>query len=460
MKLKLYKKILICSILVLIFNPVIVNGENIETGSIKIDSHWFYIFQLDDLITFEVNEYLYINNTGTTAFNDSFFIWIQNNSIISSECCNYTSNMACRYNATLEKECFFLTKHNDTNLHIGNPITSKNRLSYYGQKEKISITYFSITNPYLENTTLKLNATIGGKSIPRNEDNFQDTGIHISSKNKDIGLQPVIDTYIPYRIMTIENLTFFNNGTEIEVIGFAINDLPQGWTAEIWNETVELDNITLSPQEFKSLNLVITAPSYLASIYVRYTTQINIDGNERKEFFIKKYLYDIKLVSYEVYLTSNYELKVSNDLKMVHDKLFWLEDYERYWFLTRGDDIESNSYTTMSIKYEKTDDSQINPFYIILLVSIIILIISILLMKKFGFFKEDELEQKNKDYSAKKIKELEEQKEKILSSIKRVEQEYNENIISKVDYEQLRGAYKKRAVNILKEIDKLKEKQF
>jgi uncharacterized membrane protein len=284
MKFKLYKKIIICSILILFFIPVSVNGENIETGSIKIDSHWFYIFQLDDLKTFQVNEYLNINNTGIKAFNDSFFIWIQNKSIISSECCNYTSNMACRYNVTLEKECFFLNKHNDTNLHIGNPITSENRLSYYGQKENISITAFSITNPHLENTTLHLNATIGGKSIPRNEDNFQDTGIHILSKNKDIGLQPVIDTYIPYRIMMIENLTFFNNGTEIEVIGFTINDLPQGWTAEIWNETVELDNITLAPQEFKSLNLVITAPSYLASIYVRYTTQINIDGNERKEF--------------------------------------------------------------------------------------------------------------------------------------------------------------------------------
>jgi flagellar biosynthesis/type III secretory pathway M-ring protein FliF/YscJ len=142
---------------------------------------------------------------------------------------------------------------------------------------------------------------------------------------------------------------------------------------------------------------------------------------------------------------------------MVHDKLFWLEDYERYWFLARGDNIESNSYTTMSIEFEKTDDSQYAPFYIILLILIIILIISILLMKKFGFFKEEEIEQKNKDYSEKKIKELKEQKEKILSSIKRVEQEYKDNIISKEDYEQLRGAYKKRAVNILKEIDRLKE---
>jgi hypothetical protein len=457
MKLQSYKKIIICSILILFFIPTAVNGENIETGSINIDGHWIYIFQLDDLKTFEVNEYLYINNTGETAFNDSFYIWIQNNSNIASECCNYTSNMACRYNATRGKECFFLDKDNDTNLHFGNPITSENRLSYYGQKEMLSITAFSIINPHLENNTLHINATLGGKSIPRKQDNIQYNGVQITSKNKDIGMQPVIDTYVPYRIMAIENLTIFNNGSDAEVIGFDISELPYGWAAEIWNDTVKLDNITLSAQEFTNLNLIITAPSYLASIYVRYTTQIDIDGNERKDFFIKKYLYDTNLVSYEVYLSSNNELIVSNDLKMVHDKLFWLEDYERYWFIARGNDIQSNSFTIMSVNFEKPVDSQIDLFSIVILILIIFLILAILIMKKLGFFKEESIEKKGKQLSDKKIKELEEQKEKILSAIKRVEQEYKEKIISKKDYEQLRAAYKKRAVKILKEIDGLKK---
>jgi len=456
MKVRIYKQILICSLLLLFLIPTAVNGVNIDTDSIKIDSHWIYIFQLDDLKTFEVNEYLYINNTGETAFNNSFYVWIQNNSNIASECCNYTSNMACRYNAIQEKECFFLDKYNDTNLHFGTPITSENKLSYYGQKEMLSITTYSITSPSLENNTLQINTTIGGKSILRKQDSFQDTGIHITSKNKDIGMQPVIDTYIPYRIMAIENLTIFNNGTNAGVIGFTLGELPQGWAVEIWNDTAKIDNITLSPQESTSLNLIITAPSYLASIYVRYTTQIDIDGNERKDFFIKKYLYDTKLVSYEVYLTSNNELKVSNDLKMVHDKLFWLEDYERYWFIARGNDIQSNSFTTMSVKFEKTVNSQVDLFSIVILILIIILILAILLLKRFGFFKEEKIEQKDKGYSDKKIKELVEQKEKILSAINRVEQEYKEKIISKEDYEQLRSAYKKRAVKILREIDSFK----
>ena len=66
------------------------------------------------------------------------------------------------------------------------------------------------------------------------------------------------------------------------------------------------------------------------------------------------------------------------------------------------------------------------------------------------------LQKKEKD-SDKKLIELQEQKKKILSAIKRVESEFKDEIISKEEYEQLRAAYKKRAVKILKEIDRLKK---
>ena len=458
MKIRLHKKLLICLFLVLFFLPTAVNGQNIETGPIKIDGHFITIFQLDELKTFEVNEYLLLNNTGDAVFNDSFYIWIQNNSNIAAKCCNYTSNMACRYNSTADKECFLLDVYNGTNLYFGDPITSENRLSYYGQKETISITAFSITKPTMQNKSIHINATIGGKSIPREKNSIEGNGIYLTTTNQDIGLNPITDTYMPYRIMTIENLTIFNNGTDTEDFGFIVNELQQGWNAEIWKDTVKIENISLSSQESANLNLVITAPSNIASLYVRYTTQIDFNGNDEVDFFIKKYLYDTKLVSFEAYLLSNKGLKVSNDLNMVHDTLFWLEEYERYWFIARGSEVQSNSFTAMSIKSEKTVDNQINPFSIVLLVFIIILIITIIFMRRFGFFKDEDRIEKREEHPDKRINELEEQKKKIFSAIKRVEQEYREEIISKDDYEQLRAAYKKRAVNILKEIDRLKEK--
>ncbi|MHA2309159.1 MAG: hypothetical protein ACXABJ_07770, partial [Candidatus Heimdallarchaeaceae archaeon] len=57
------------------------------------------------------------------------------------------------------------------------------------------------------------------------------------------------------------------------------------------------------------------------------------------------------------------------------------------------------------------------------------------------------------------IKELEKQKKQVLSAIKRVEQELKDELISKEDYNRLRSTYKKRAINILKEIDALEEKK-
>ena len=62
-----------------------------------------------------------------------------------------------------------------------------------------------------------------------------------------------------------------------------------------------------------------------------------------------------------------------------------------------------------------------------------------------------------KENKEKRLKELEEQKKEVLSAIKRVDSEYKDKILSKKDYESVRKAYKNRAVEILKEIDKLKE---
>jgi hypothetical protein len=456
---RLYRQFFICALLTLLLIPTTSIGENTTTGPIKIDRHLIYIFQQDDLKTFYVNEYFIINNTGKSPFNDSFYIWIQNNSIISAECCNYTLNMASRYDEIGCKECFYLDKTHDNNLYVGYPILSENRLSYYGQRESISINVFSTTNASLNKDTLKLNATIGGSSIHREQKNFQGTGLHLTSESLDIGMLQEIDPYMSFNITTIENITLLNNGSDSEIISFNISDLPQGWYAEIWNDTIKINNVSLSPQEYANLKLIIKAPSNLASIYVGYSTQVGLEGDETKGSFIKKYICDTEKVTYEVFLLTIDELEVSEDLKMVHDELFWREEYGRYWFIAKNDEVLPNSYTVISMKLEKTVGDQPNPYIIWILVIIVILIIGILLLKKIDFFKEKVILKKlnNSKKKEDRIKELEKQKEKVLSAIKRVEREFEDEIINKEDYEHLRAAYKKRAVEILKEIDRLKD---
>jgi len=457
MKTWLCKKLFIYAFLVILLLPTTVNGEDAVNSSIKVDRHWIYVFQLDELDMFEVIENFFINNTGKTMFNDSLHIWIQNNSVIAADCCNYTFDMACRFNATGGGDCFYLNRSNDANLYVGYPISSENKLSYYGQKESFSITAFSITDSSIKNDTLQLNATIGALSVPRKQESFQGDGIHLTSENHDVGMLPMAVTYMPFNIMAIENITIFNNCTDNEVIGFEISNLPQGWNAEVWNDTSRLSNVSLSPQELVNLSIIVTAPSNIASIYVRYITQVDIDENEIKEFFTKRYLYETEKVTYEVFLSTTDELDVSNDLEMVHDELFWRKEFERYWFIARNNDVQPNSYTTIGIKFGETTDNQSSTYVILLVLLAIVLVIVIFLFKRIDFFKEKGTLKKRDSSSEKSIKELQEQKKKVYSAIKRIEREFNDGIMSKEDYEQLRAAYKKRAVKILKEIDRLKK---
>ena len=458
MKTQLCKKIFIGALLILLLIPTVAIGEDVETDSpIKIDRHWMYLAQQEDLKTFEVNEYFYINNTGDATYNDSLSIWIQNNSVIAADHCNDIPNMIIRYNATGSGECFYLNEIDNNNLYVGYPFLNETELSYYGQRESLSITIFSTTNASLDNDTLYLNATIGRPSVSREQESFQGIGVHLTSENLNVGMLPVLTTHMPFYITTIENITLLNNGTDTEVIGFSISDLPQGWTAEIWNDTRMLNNVSLSPQEYANLSLILTAPSNIASIYVRYTTQIEIEGNETKGLFTKQYLYETKKVTYEVFLLTTDELEVSNDLEMAHDELYWIEDYERYWFFAKNEDVLPNSHTTISMKLEKTAGDQSNPYIIFVPTLIVILIIVVLLLKKINFFKGRNILQKRDISPEKRIKKLEEQKKKVLSAIKRVEREFEDEVISKEDYKGLRAAYKKRAIEILKEIDRLKE---
>jgi len=464
MKTWYHKQIFICAFLALILIPINSVGEdNTTTSHIKIDKHWIYIYQQNDLKTFEINEYFYINNTGETSFNDSFYIWIQNNSIIESDCCNHNTNMACRYNETGSGECFYLNKTDDHNFFIGYPFLNENRLSYYGQRETFSITAFSTINTSLKSTILYLNATIGVPSISREQENFQGKGVHLTSENLNVGMLPVIAPFMPFNITTIENITICNNGTSAEVFNFSINNLPKGWTVEILNNNGKINNVSLSPQEYANLTLIIKAPSYLASIHVSYSTHIGIDGGGSTGSFKKKYLYDTKKLTYEVFLLNKDDLEVSDDLIMVHNELYWLEEYGRYWFYAKNDDVQPNTYTTIIMKLIKTEDDQSNLFTILILICIIVFIIITILLKKIDFFKEKDNSQEKhkqkftKENKEKRIKELEKQKNEVISAIKRVEREFEDEILSKKDFERFRASYKKRAVEILKEIDRLKE---
>lgn len=513
--------------LILLIIPTIAVGEDIASDNpLKIDRHWIYIFQQDDLNSFEVNEYFYVNNTGITSYNKSLGIWVQNNSYIEAGCCNFTPNFACRYDQTGKSNCFSLNNSIDNeNEFIGYPFSNEDLLSYYGQIEQISIDAYSISNPTLDSSNLLLNATIGGMSIPRKKNTSDNPIIYLTSKNSNIGINSILDPYMPFKINVTENITLENNGDEHEVIGFNFSHLPFGWSAEIWNDTSIINNISLIPKNHTNLTLKISTPSNIASIHIRYIIQFENIENKNTGIYKKKYLYDTDKLTYEAYLIYTKDVKISDDLAMVHNEFFWLEEYARHWFNTRSENVQQGSSSTIVLNIEKSTDNSI--FYqISLLIIILIFIVVFLILKKKNFFEDGKspenkkitskkseeklLEEKKKieelikrtkmdqklklidektaksmilDYQQQidnlnlkindfeknktknkfikekdsKIKELEEQKKKIYTAIKKIEREFKEKTISKEDYERFRAAYKKQAVEILKEIDKVKK---
>lgn len=469
MKIWFARLIFFISLLNLIFVALPVNAEDINflSSKIKIDGHWIYAFQQDDIKTFRIDEYFFINNTGDSVFNDSIYIWIQNNSFILDNICEDSKNSGCRYGPDGCMYCFIIN-HTGNNMYVGYPISFENKLSYFMQKESFTINAKYIINNSEYDNILNLNVTLGAFSTARDNDVYQGSGLHITSENADIGMRSMVSIEMPFNISTVEKITLFNNDSDDKLIDLEISNLPDGWNAEIWNETEQINNILLSSQEYKNLTLLISAPSYMATIYIGYVTEL-IEDEEKFGLFEKSYLYNTTNVQYLLYLLSKEKIKISEDITMIHpfsgEEPSWSEEYNRYWYVAQVTDVSPDSKTSFDISLYETKISYDQ--YLIWVLFIIIAIIAALII----FIKKDAIigkqntskEKQSKEIADKKlneekIKELENKKKKVLDAIKRVEHEYDDGLITKENYEKVRDGYKKQAIDILKDIDKLKMK--
>ena len=460
MKARISKLIFIVALFSMLIFSYSISAED-TTGSIKIDGHWIYVFQQDDIRTFRIDEYFFINNTGATLFNESISIWIQNDSSILTDFCADILNPGCRYGPEGCMSCFTLSNVGD-NTYVGYPISDENKLSYYGQKGLMTLTASSTDGS--QNDTLYLNVTIGGYSVSREEETFLGEGIHITSENLDIGMRPLVGVNMPYNITTTEKVTVFNNNTGTKIVDFDLSNLPQDWTVRIWNDTEQVDNVSIASQEYENLTLVITAPSYIAPIYVGYNVEVMEDG-QNSGIFTKRYLYNTTKVQYLIYSLCKEGMGISQDLTTVHpfagEDPNWNEDYERYWYVAQALDVQPDSFTTLDVSYEEASEQYTLLIALIVIIVVIFFVIVFVIKKKYVKVKKetesDSDVAETKKANEEKIKELEKQKKKIIETIKRVDHEFEEGIIAKDNYEKIRASYKKQAVEILKKIDQLKE---
>jgi biopolymer transport protein ExbD len=359
--------------------------EDIAEGPIVVDEHWVDVIQREDKTTLEVDEFFFINNTGTEPYSGDFYLWLDDKSEIIAKCCGNAPNMACRYQNGGSMACFDFGI-TEENIFKGGPFFSNDLISYYNQNEWIRIIAQSRDN-ISYTSTINLNVILGGSSVLRDpEGNISEVPILFTSDHDVLGISFELDKNMPNNITVFENLKIMNNGTKDVSMNFTLDGIPMGWSAEILNYSDPKTDITLSPLEEANLTLKLIVPSYIAPIRVSYITKIESEDNdETKGTFVKQYLYDSKRVEYFIFALSDKGVTISSDLRVVHPTAQGEpelnEKYNRYWYVAQSFNVLADSKSTITLDWENSQDPL--PILAILLLAIIIaLLIGVPLVRR------------------------------------------------------------------------------
>jgi hypothetical protein len=359
--------------------------ENLADGPIVVDEHWIDVFQQADKSTLDIDEYLFINNTGDEPYSGDFYIWVDDGSDIIAKCCGNAPNMACRFQTGGAMACFNFAQTED-NVFKGEPFFSNDIVSYYNQEGQLKIHAQSRENISIKKT-LDLNVIVGGHSVLRAPGNNSDNGpLSITSDRNVIGVDVQLKEDMPNNMTVLEKLQIFNNATDIVILDFAIEGIPLGWSAEILHNSEPKTDINLSPFEEANLILSLTVPSYIAPIKVSYLTKIDKEGDEKiKGTFVKQYLYNSKTVEYFIFALSDRGVTLSNDLRMVHPtsdgEPELNQENNRYWYVAQSFNILADSKSTITLEWENQEDV-FSILAWILIVIIIALLIGVPLIRR------------------------------------------------------------------------------
>ncbi len=461
---------LLLSLIMAPLQSVSAQASYSDINTISVDQHWIDITQLDDPDAFRVDEFIFINNTGTAPFGGSVQVWLPDNSQISAECCGGTPDMACRYHEDGLMECFYFLSM-DGNRYVGYPFENSPNLSYYGQEVEMTMSVQSETNASNEDS-INITAILGYPAIARTSDHNASGGIKMSTNNEVIGLVAILDMYMPYNITTHENITLTNNGTEEETFSLDTSELPDGWTASFWNETTRISNITIGPNETGDLFLIMTAPSYMATIFLSYTLELPASGGDGTGIFEKQYLYDNDYVEYYLFLLTEDGVQ-NTSLASVHpgtgDAASWDEGSQRFWSVLMGVDLDNNSTTSININIEGAQASSsggggMDLGMVLIFIGIIVLVVvmAIYLRRSANFDENDSQDDEDQeiepeeDAKDKKTRLLE-KKVMLQKLIERVDTDHENGLLSYEAAQKMKNSYEEKIASTDEAIQELED---
>jgi hypothetical protein len=493
------------------------DDPQIPTNGLKVDEHWADVYQQNDHKTLNVEEFIFFNNTGTSAFNGTIYSWLPKGSTVRSTCCGNALNMACRMEASNSMYCFTVSWQDD-NIIYGRPFSPSSFISHFGQREKIAIEAQSQNSSYSD--SLDLNITLGASSEGPSISETFGPGVHIDSDRGELGVKATIISGMPVNMTLIHTLNITNNGTGNDTIDLDAPSLPTGWAASFIHGSRAVDSVPIGLNETESVVLHMSIPSYIVEVKISYSIELESSGEGRQNIVLdKEFLYDNDFIEYYVFTVEGDNLSFSGNLTVANS--VWSPDTNRTWHRLIGADFQLGSAIDFTISWVENADLSW------LLLAVAVIIFALLLagvsmrrrradqnIDKAGEGQEKSAENGSKttgDESEKimaernevkaalerleadhekgilpagvytgmrekldkkdaKLKkrlgevgskgesDLLEQKKKMLDALKQLERDHGDGKISSGAYKELRSEYKNRTIEIMKQIDKLKRK--
>jgi len=454
------RKMLLVSIIILSllatsfpFQDVAGDDLSVPTHGLTIEARWIDIIQQDDHSTLSVNETILFNNSGTSIFNGSIYAWVPDGSVVRSMCCGGVLNMGCRIREFGYMDCFTFNWQDD-NIIYGNPF-AWSFISYYGQRETITVNAQS--QNFSDTDTLELNVTVGGVSEAASPSTPTGSGLHVTSERNELGVRAFTSYGTPANLTLTQTINLTNNGSGNDTIDLEVLGLPQGWNASFLYDGDVIDSIPLNLTENKSVLLRLKVPSYIAEILVSYTVNLPVSEQDKlRTVFEKQVLYDSKAIYSFVFTLEGTNITVCDDMTIHYSK--WNSTFSMTVNFILGSNLPSGTTLTYSLTWEDAMDIS---WLILLLVAIVfaaIIAFAVLVKrrKKGEKAKEDEdaKETAAPEAPGDQVKAITEEQKATKEALERLEADHQKGLLPASAYQNMKEKLEKKKVELNEELAK------
>ncbi|MFQ5910147.1 MAG: hypothetical protein ACE5IJ_05420 [Thermoplasmata archaeon] len=282
-------------------------ADGVDTQDVTIDVYAMNMEQSVNNTAFDITERMYFNNSGSSPFNGSLFSWLPPEATLNSSVCANKSTTVVRVVNSTDLRCYpFSRLESDEEIIAFAPFEDDEMLSYFGQNATLHL------NASNENSSswhsIPVNITVGMGNETRSSTE-PGRGMAITADQERMGARLYSESVIPEYIMANQTINITNEEFWNQTISFSVVGLPTGWTAHIYDNGSEINNVTLQPNETKTLELVVGVPSYKTIVEIPYRLSLEASGAiKRSVIFEQSFLYSI--TEYSLWLFANEETVV------------------------------------------------------------------------------------------------------------------------------------------------------